>query len=185
MLGRLSKQKGQDLLLESIGLLSEHHRSRLRIRIVGDSFGDAPINPLLEASLSRYKDIVALEPFQTDTSTLLKWADIVVVPSRRPESFGLVAAEAMATERAVIAAGHGGLLEIVQSGETGWIFEPNDARKLADCLSDAISRPDELVRRGSRGRELYEAKFTEENVSLAFLNALSALSGIERAKMEA
>jgi len=86
-------------------------------------------------------------------------ADIVVVPSICEEAFGIVAAEAMAAGRPVIASRSGGLQFVVRDGTTGLLFEPGNAAELAakltQLLDDAGLR-DALGQAGrARAQELY------------------------------
>ena len=60
-------------------------------------------------------------------------ASIVVVPSRR-EGYGMVAREAMAHRRPVVATGVGGLLDAVEDGVTGLLVPPRDAAALRAAL---------------------------------------------------
>jgi glycosyltransferase involved in cell wall biosynthesis len=64
-----------------------------------------------------------------------------VSSSKKPESFGRSAAEALAMGTPVVATGHGGMLDIVIAGETGFLFEPGDAEGLARHILDAQARP--------------------------------------------
>jgi glycosyltransferase involved in cell wall biosynthesis len=64
--------------------------------------------------------------------------DLVVHFSTRPEPFGRVIAEAMASGVPVIAADAGGPREIVEDGVTGWRVPPNDVLALSDCLVKAL-----------------------------------------------
>jgi D-inositol-3-phosphate glycosyltransferase len=69
-------------------------------------------------------------------STWYRAADVVLVPSRT-ESFGLVALEAAACGRPVVAAAVGGLRTIVDDGVTGLLVEgraPADYASAVDCL---------------------------------------------------
>ena len=146
LLGRINSWKGQDLLIEAVARLSSADRDRLRVRIVGSTFGGAtvPVDALRQQIAHHgLQDVVTLEPFQDDPGDIYRWADISVVPSRQPEPFGMVAIEAMAHGRPVIAAAHGGLTEIVDES-SGWFFPPNDAGALAAAISHAVNHPDEL-----------------------------------------
>jgi spore coat protein SA len=51
-------------------------------------------------------------------------ADVVVVPSPEREAFGLVNVEAMATGLPVVAAGAGGMTEIIEHGQSGLLANP-------------------------------------------------------------
>jgi len=59
---------------------------------------------------------------------------VVVSSSRKPESFGRTAAEALAMNVPVAATGHGGILEIVVEGQTGYLFPPGDDAALAAAI---------------------------------------------------
>jgi glycosyltransferase involved in cell wall biosynthesis len=59
---------------------------------------------------------------------------VVVSSSRKPESFGRTAAEALAMNVPVVATWHGGILDIVLDGETGYLFPPGDAAALASGI---------------------------------------------------
>jgi len=73
-------------------------------------------------------------------------SDVVVSSSKKPESFGRAAAEALAMGVPVVATGHGGVLDIVQPAETGFLFTPGDNGQLAACLSRAVDHPWEGLR---------------------------------------
>ena len=163
MLGRVSDWKGQDLLIEAVAQLPRELRDIVSVRIVGSTFRDArgPIDKLEEqiraAGLSK---IILLEPFLDDPAEVYRWADLCVVPSKLPEPFGRVAIEAMAYGRPAIVAAHGGLVEIVEDGESGWHFEPNNSPMLAVALEEALTRPRELARRAAAALLRFENNFS-------------------------
>ena len=66
-----------------------------------------------------------------DIVALLSVADLFLLPSSQ-ESFGLAALEAMACEVPVIASAVGGLPEVIQHGETGFLYAPEDLQAMAD-----------------------------------------------------
>ncbi|MBK7517654.1 MAG: glycosyltransferase family 4 protein [Betaproteobacteria bacterium] len=81
------------------------------------------------------QDRVQFLPFVDDIWPVWRASDIGVVPSTEPEPFGMVAIEAMACSVPVVAAAHGGLLDIVDDEVTGLLFQPRDAAALADALA--------------------------------------------------
>jgi glycosyltransferase involved in cell wall biosynthesis len=83
------------------------------------------------------------------------------VPSRRPESLGRVAIEAMAYGRPPLVSAIGGLVEVVSDGETGWHVPPGDPAALADKLREIILRPDAWRGFVAAGRLRYEEIFSE------------------------
>jgi len=85
---------------------------------------------------------------------VLALSDIVVsASSTQAEAFGKVAIEAMAMAKPVIATNHGGSLETVIPGKTGWLVPPLDSDALALALRDALENKDERKSRGILGRE--------------------------------
>ena len=68
-------------------------------------------------------------------------AAVVVVPSRFPETFGYVVAEAQVDGRVVVASGIGALTELVEHERTGLLVPPGDARALADATRRALEDP--------------------------------------------
>ena len=143
LLGRINRIKGQDLLIEALAQLPADIVQRLEVRIVGGSFqNDVAREAALHAAVraAGLEPIVRFEPFQVDPAPLYRWADVVAVPSRMPESLGRVAIEAMAFGRPPIVAQLGGLTEIVENGATGWTVPPNDAAALRPCKRKTAGR---------------------------------------------
>jgi glycosyltransferase involved in cell wall biosynthesis len=164
VIGRISHRKGQRLVLEALARLPAHLQDRWHLRIVGDVYGDdvAPRSELLEViERNRWHDKVDLAPFTPDPSPHYAWAQLVIVPSSRPEPFGLTAVEAMAHGRAVIGADHGGLIEIVRDGETGRLFRPNDADALAHALEEYLGEPMMIRQHGVAARQRHQRCFAE------------------------
>jgi glycosyltransferase involved in cell wall biosynthesis len=98
--------------------------------------------------------------FVADIYPVWSASDIAVVPSLEPEPFGMVAIEAMACGLPVLAARHGGLLDIVEDGVTGLFFEPRDARSLAEMLFRLLKDPQLRARMGVAGAQRQRAMFS-------------------------
>ncbi|HID98377.1 MAG TPA: glycosyltransferase, partial [Thermodesulfobacteriaceae bacterium] len=88
-------------------------------------------------------------------------SDIVVsATSFKAESFGKTAVEAQAMGKPVIASAHGGSLETVRDGVTGWLTEPEDADGMAEALREAILNEKLRKQRGENGRKWVRMNFT-------------------------
>jgi glycosyltransferase involved in cell wall biosynthesis len=162
LIGRINRIKGQDILIEALASLPREVRDRLAVRIVGGSFEEdtAREHALLRRTRSAgLAATVRFEPFQDEPDRHYQWADIVVIPSRLPESLGRVAIEAMAHGRPVIASAIGGLTEVVQDGVTGWLVSPNDPAALAGAIAQAAATPQAWARYSAAARARYEAEF--------------------------
>ncbi|MBT4682852.1 MAG: glycosyltransferase family 4 protein [Chloroflexi bacterium] len=162
MIGRLIEKKGQGLLLDALNNLAQP--GILRVRIVGDAYATISNykQKLLEI-IKEYKldNSVLMVPFVEDPSEHYLWSDIVVVPSIKPEPFGLVAIEAMSYSKPVIGAAHGGLIEIIEGGASGILFKPGDAFALAQAIKTYADNRDVLVAHGKSARARYEKHFQE------------------------
>ena len=177
MLGRISRIKGQDLLIAALSALPPRVTRRLEVRIVGETFGeDKPREDALRASVEAagLSGVVRFEPFQPDPSELYRWADVVAVPSRLPESLGRVAIEAMAHGRPPLVARIGGLPEIVEDGVTGWIVPPNDAQALARAISAIVTMPDVWRGFGAAARARFEKIFAAPAIARQFQSIVRA-----------
>ena len=103
-------------------------------------------------------------------------ADVVVAPSLRPEAFGRVPAEAQAMGRRAIAAAHGGALETVLDGESGWLVPPGDAGALAGAIRQALAAtPAERERMAAAGQAHVRRNFTLEGMCSATLDVYREL----------
>ena len=163
MLGRISRIKGQDLLIEALALLPKAIAQRLEVRVVGNSFQNdiAREAGLREAvRVAGLDAVVRFEPFREDTAPLYRWADVVVVPSRLPESLGRVAIEAMAYGRPPLVARIGGLPEVVEDGVTGWVVPPT--------IGDIVNEPDTWRGYGSAAHARFEAMFAARGIARQF-----------------
>jgi glycosyltransferase involved in cell wall biosynthesis len=91
-------------------------------------------------------------------------ADIVLsTSSSEPEAFGRTTVEAMAMGKPVIATAHGGSLETVVPGETGWLVKPADSGELAVAIDEALAmKRAQLEKLGENGRSRVAANFTAQ-----------------------
>jgi N-acetyl-alpha-D-glucosaminyl L-malate synthase BshA len=100
---------------------------------------------------------------QAQIRDYLSIADLFVLPSET-ESFGLVALEAMACEVPVIATRVGGIPEVVEEDETGYLFDIGDVTAMAEAALRVLKDEGLRQRLGKRGGEIARAKFTTEKI---------------------
>ncbi|HEU4557263.1 MAG TPA: N-acetyl-alpha-D-glucosaminyl L-malate synthase BshA [Longimicrobium sp.] len=94
--------------------------------------GDGPERPAAaeEAREHGITDRVVFLGKQDSVAEIMACADLLLLPSQN-ESFGLVALEAMASGVPVIASRAGGLPEVVDDGETGFLAPVGDVEAMA------------------------------------------------------
>jgi len=102
-------------------------------------------------------------------------SDIVVVPSLQ-ESWGLIATEAMASARPVIASNVGGLREQVIDGFNGFLVPPRDPKAIADRILYFLENSSEVERMGLNGRRLAEERFDIERRIDRILEVYASIS---------
>lgn len=154
--GRLTTEKGHDVLVEAMGgILRAHPKARLII------VGDGPERKALGSAASKIGGkAIGFAGLIEDVRPYLSSSKVFVLPSRY-EGFGLAAAEAMAAGTPVVASRAGGVPELVQDGRTGLLFEPGDAEGLARAVSEILQNPDKASK-----MVISAAKEVEERYSL-------------------
>ncbi len=165
LVGRISRWKGQMLLLDTFQELTKTHQN---IKLV--YIGSAPPNQehfldSLKQKITEYDLVnnVEIIPFQENINQLWQSIDVAVVPSTEPEPFGMVAVEAMFAKKPVVAANHGGLIEIIINNETGFLVEPNNKIALKDALEKLINNPELRTTFGENGFQRAKENFSVEN----------------------
>ncbi|TPI42093.1 glycosyltransferase family 4 protein [Mesorhizobium sp. B3-1-9] len=171
LLGRVNRIKGQEVLLDAVASLPAELRDRVEVRLVGGAFESSEREQALAELVGRMglTGHVEVLPFVSDPADHYRWADIVTVPSRRPESLGRVAIEAMGWGRPPLVSAIGGLVEVVADGETGWHVPPGNSAALAGKLGEIILRPDLWRDFAAAGRARYEAVFSEPIAAAAIV----------------
>ncbi|MDX8531112.1 glycosyltransferase [Mesorhizobium sp. VK25A] len=177
-IGRLEARKGIDVLLDVIHKLLVRHPN-LHFDIVGNDKipgpdGNTTYRAAFEAVATA--DARAHVSFHGEVSEeqlrgFYGACDIFVAPSRF-ESFGQVLVEAMIYGKPVIACRAGGMVEIVEPGETGLLAEPGDPVSLEGCLERLVA--DTSLRRslGDAGRRRYEQHFSVEAAASGLVTLL-------------
>jgi glycosyltransferase involved in cell wall biosynthesis len=131
-LGAFSHEKGQDVAIAAAAILRDR-LPRLRMILAGE--GSPPAVPPGAP--------VLLPGFVADREEFFAALDLFIMPSRS-EGWGLAAVEALARGIPVLASNTGGLPEIVEAGETGWLVPSGDAQALAEAIATAESDPKSL-----------------------------------------
>jgi glycosyltransferase involved in cell wall biosynthesis len=129
--GRLSEEKGVLEFLDATEGLP---------RVV---VGDGPLRP-------RVPDALGFVPHEA-LGGYFERAAVVCVPSRR-EGFGVVAREAMAWGRAVVATDVGGLPDAIADGVTGRLVPARDAAALRAAIEELLADGAERARLGAAAR---------------------------------
>ncbi|MEM9411915.1 MAG: glycosyltransferase family 4 protein [Planctomycetota bacterium] len=153
--GRLSPEKGLDVLLEAW----MQHNPNTELTIVGDGpLRDKVNSASISCSQISYRGQL---PFG-EVLQKIRESSMLIMPSVWFETFGRTTIEAFATGTPVIASKLGAMQELVTHGVTGLHFEPGCAKDLVDKVH-LLASSDELRKKiGDRARIEYEKKYSPE-----------------------
>ena len=174
--GRIDlRHKGCDTLVRAMGrVLAAIDNATLTL--LGPDWGDCRSLMALVKSLG-IGDKVKYVGAVLEEEKLYHYAiaDVCVIPSNI-EPFGIVALEAMASGKPVVATRVGGLREVVRDGETGILVPRGDEKALAGAITYLLQHPNVCAEMGSRGRDLAK-KYSWDTVAERVERLYSRLVG--------
>ena len=138
MAGRLTRWKGQHILLEAVARM---RHEKVGVLFVGSDQGRIEYSNELKALAAKLTDgkrAVFLD--RSDDMPLVYAAGTVAVnaSSGQPEAFGRVIPEAQAMGTLVVGTAHGGACETIEDGKTGFLVPPGDVDSLAAKLDEIL-----------------------------------------------
>lgn len=159
-IGRIDRQKGQDVLLDAF--LNLRNIDNIKLVLAGD-----PSDRIFFDELQRLikandmEERVVYLPFTDKIPELMNCLDLLVVPSHC-ETFGLVVIEGMACGLTVIGTDCGGIPEIIDSGKNGFIFPPRNSSDLAELITMLYKDRELMNKIGKNAREKVEQSFDRD-----------------------
>ena len=99
-------------------------------------------------------------------------ADLVVVPSIWGEPLGVVAAEALINNAAVIALNVGGINTWIEHNETGFLIEPGNISAFSEGIKQLLSNKELRNKLTRSGKQLIASKFTGKEHIKALLKVI-------------
>lgn len=139
-MGRLSTGKGVEVLAQAMSILAAHYPKELRLLIAGDGRNTST------AELARAEEALVRIPGPVertgwlDRETFFNSVDLAVFPSVYPESFGLVACEAMSASVPFVITDAGALPEVAGPGFP-FVARASDPHSLAATMERALDEP--------------------------------------------
>jgi len=169
-IGKLSDQKGLDVLLQAFARARIDCPS-LGLKIIGDGPEELRLKEL-SASLQAEEYVVfAGKTSHQQVMREYSRALCIVIPSKYVENCPVVGIEALSKGNVVIASRIGGLPDLVDENETGFLVQPNDPEDLADKIIYIMQNRSLLSEMGRSARAKYERCFSKPEYSRALLEA--------------
>ncbi|MEM9276850.1 MAG: glycosyltransferase [Cyanobacteria bacterium P01_F01_bin.143] len=161
-LGRLTSDKGWKFALESLVNLPGEILTQIAIIIAGDG----PMKKEIEQSLQQIiPDAYLLGRISSEAvPALLTNGDIFVTTSEK-ETRGLTVIEAAAAGIPAIAPAAGGVIDTIQDGQTGFLYEPQNQRDFLDKLILLIRDRNLRVSMGTKAQELSQQWSWQETIN--------------------
>jgi glycosyltransferase involved in cell wall biosynthesis len=136
--GRISPEKGVDVLIDAVDRCTHARRQKVQLTIVGTIAAEHPLRALV--AQRQLPVTFAGSTTNAAARAMMARADAVVIPSRH-DYCPLVAIEALQAGAIVIASRVGGLPELIRDRETGFLVPPEDPDTLADVICRIANHP--------------------------------------------
>ncbi len=161
--GVLIPLKGVHFLLESFARISNEIKDT-KLVLIGKAndggYAESLVKLTARLGLDQRVTFMGAMP-QAELAELMARAQVLVLPSLS-EGLGRVLLEAMACGTPVIGSAVGGIPEIIQEGETGFLIPPGDVGALAGRLKWILEHPHEARQLGERARKFAQDFFSED-----------------------
>lgn len=167
--GQIIRGKGVDLLLEACKML----RNSFTLNILGKGNDSEHIKARIEEL--GLEDRITMVGFTYDVDRYYREADLVVVPSRWQEPFGLIGTEAFNQCKPVVGFDVGGITEWLHNGENGVAAAEGDVAGLAAGIDYLIEHPEEAEAMGLAGYRLLEKAYKPEHFLKGFEGVMEDL----------
>jgi glycosyltransferase involved in cell wall biosynthesis len=182
--GRLTRIKGHLTIIAAAAQMKAEGRSDFLILFAGDDQGRTEYGEELASAIAAagLQDVVRIVGHCDDMPAAYLLADVAILPTTVPESFGRAAVEPQAMGRPVIASNHGGTTETVVDGVTGWLVPPEQPDAWAAAMTRAIDlgpgRRSEMGQSGvNRTRQLYRVDVMCAATLAAYERVMAAHGG--------
>lgn len=158
MSARFIKDKGHDILIESLREIMPHY-SFVHAYLAGEaegSWAQHVRNLILKYNLS---DRVHILGMRNDILELMAAMDLFVMPSIR-EAISLAILEACSVGIPTIGSSIGGIPEVIKHGTSGLLFPSGDSHALARCIQDLVEKSQKRREMGGKAKQIFVNKFT-------------------------
>jgi len=177
---RLTRWKGQLVLIEAIAMIEKRRPGALKVILAGDPQGRAGYLEEVSGAVeqAQLRDVVAIVGHLRHMNVAFAASDIAVFPVTEPEAFGRGAVEAQAMGVPVIATNLGGYTETVIEGETGFLVPPAAVQALAGAIERMLDLgAEQRAAMGRKGRERVRQLYSKQALQTATMAVYRRLLG--------
>ncbi len=167
-IGRLSPIKGQIEFLKAIHQVRRQVQIPFEIWLVGsEEKGKHKYTDLIRQTLRQLdlESCVKLLGTRRDIPELIAQSDLLVLSTLVPEAFGRVLIEAGAVGTPVLATHVGGIVDIIDPGETGWLTPAGDIDSMAKSIVEIIKNPEKAKHLAVQLKDKVQKRFSLEKMA--------------------
>ena len=157
-IGRLSKEKGVNLLIDSMPIIFKNIDDVCLIIV-----GEGPLEAELKNKVKKLniEKKVLFFGYQSEIQSIIQQIDLVVLPSYT-EGLPLTPIEAFANGKPVVATAAGGTVEIVEDGKNGFLVPVGNVEVLADKIQKVLQNKELYKKMCIEAKKSYESKYNFE-----------------------
>ncbi|NLY89951.1 MAG: glycosyltransferase family 4 protein [Firmicutes bacterium] len=159
-IARLEETKGINYLLEAFAILNRKI-SGLSLVIVGTGSKEEELKE--QSRRLRIEDKVIFTGYRRDVHNYINCFDVMVIPSLH-EAHPLVLLEGIGHGKPVVGSAVGGIPEVINHGENGFLVPPADAPKLAENIAELLCNPALWQTMAANARRSFEQRFSTERM---------------------
>jgi glycosyltransferase involved in cell wall biosynthesis len=166
LIGNIKNWKGQHVAIEAVRILKDKFPN-IKCLIIGDvsnleedqKYYNYLKNLVNDHDLTKY---IIFTGFRKDILNIISILNILIHTSTAPEPFGRVILEGMVLSKPVIATAHGGPVEIIEDGISGFLVPPSDPKALSEEIEYILSNSDIWQKMGENAKKRVKTNFNIE-----------------------
>jgi len=170
--GRLSSEKGQVYAISALAKLSN---CKVKLILLGEGVDEEYLR--LHAKKLSLQDNVLFCGYQSNIDVYINLVDFIIVPSLS-EGIPNIVLEGMAMNKPVISTNVGGIPEIIQHGQNGWLVEPGKPEQISSMLIELLNSKEKVKKITDVAQDSLFPKFSVETRINKFIEIYDYVSNV-------
>ncbi|XHX79784.1 MAG: glycosyltransferase family 4 protein [Stenomitos frigidus ULC029] len=151
--GHVIPRKGLPVLLQACATLQAKGYTKYTLLVVGDGSQQEELAVFCQEHHLSDRICWIGRVSYDQIGSYFKSADVFVFPTME-DTWGVVTLEAMLMGKPILCSKGAGTSELVQHGENGYVFSPDDATELADLMQKFLDHPESIAVMGERSQQI-------------------------------
>lgn len=170
-IGNVQEYKGQDILIDSVGIIGREYREKIHVRIIGGK--ESLFFNEIKQKAEKFPDVIEFVPPLERSDVYKAYCDSdVFICTSRQDCMPVVVAESMMFSLPCIVSDSTGIAPYVKKSGGGLLFRCGDSMELADKIQWCVEHREDLQRMGKLARREYERSFSMRIFEVNILKAI-------------